>query len=1073
MIGPPTSKPTCPKCGAEIPADAPQGYCLKCLLQLGTAESDSVADAAASSQLSTFNAQPTPLRSFADYELLEEIARGGMGVVYKARQKSLGRIVAVKMLLFGDQAGKEQAQRFRAEAAVAASLQHPNIVAIHEVSAHEGQPFFAMDFIEGQNLAKLSAECEVRNTEWLRRAARYVKIVAEAIHYAHERGILHRDLKPSNVLIDPFDQPRVTDFGLAKRLHHDSELTLSGQVLGSPNYMPPEQAAAKRGLVGQRSDVYSLGAILYHLLTARPPFVGETLTDTLQDVVNKEPVSPRLLNPSVPRDLETLCLKCLEKEPARRYQTAEALAKDLDRFLRSEPIHARPVGSAEKLSRWCQRKPALATSLFLILILLFIVIIGSPIAIYQINRARKAETTEKQRAQSEARAARQSLYAADMLLIENALAGKNLGGAVELLNKHHPANFSAFTPRSALGVSDDLRGWEWRYFWKQAQGEERFILGSHTNGVTAVGVLSDGKTIWSAGFDKTVRLWDLDGRRQIGQLDHEEGVFAAASSPDGRWLATVTSDPLQSLLWRPVRLWDLSAHLATVVASNYMPRAVMEFSPNNTLLAFQDPNKFHLFDEKAGREIASLSAVRNDTLYLGLAFSPDARTVAYCEGRSGTIILWNIEGQTLVSSLKEHTDYVLALAFSPDGERLASGGDDRTIRIWNVAQRKAMVITNQTYSIQRLAFSPDGRTLAVASLDQYVKILDADNGELQRELRGHRGLVTCLAFSREGRSLITGSTDSTVRVWDTMPQETPRTVQQLPTGATREDPRLSPDGQHLLTVFTNGMFSLWDTLRFIESQRYPLPWSNTTAWAVAPGGKLAAFGNGTGQCNVWDVPAGHERYSAPVANAKIWELSFSLDGQQLAIGGRNIHIWDVASGKETHRWTSDDAVIVLRFSCDGRRLAAGFHTGKVKVWDLSDPPRERVFQGHAGSVEGLAFSPDGRILVSASSAQDIRIWDVESQRQLSPLTPRPIYFTDCVISPDGRTLAVADYTGLITLWNMTSLQQVGTLNGHAAPIYQMGLAFTPDGNNLVSVSTERFRVWRAASFAETDSKDAR
>jgi serine/threonine protein kinase len=309
---------TCSKCGLELPPNTPEESCPNCILSFAVGDADDLGST--DPDTPEFSALP---RTFGDYELLEGIARGGMGVVYKARHKSLNRIVAVKMILAGPLATRQFIQRFRAEAGAAAALQHPNIVAIHDVGVHEGQHFFSMDYVEGQNLAQLVGKQPLPS----RKTAEYLQQIAEAIHYAHERGILHRDLKPSNVLIDAFDQPRVTDFGLAKRLHHDSELTLSGQVLGSPNYMPPEQAAAKRGLVGRRSDVYSLGAILYHLLTGRPPFVGETLTDTLQDVVNKEPVPPRLLNPSVPRDLDTLCLKCLEKEPARRYQTAQALAE--------------------------------------------------------------------------------------------------------------------------------------------------------------------------------------------------------------------------------------------------------------------------------------------------------------------------------------------------------------------------------------------------------------------------------------------------------------------------------------------------------------------------------------------------------------------------------------------------------------------------------------------------------------------------------------------------------------------------------------------------------------------------
>jgi len=340
----------CLKCNQPLGGLAPSGLCSRCLLTTGLDKTQIVT--------LTIDGEAAPIPSkFGDYELLEEIARGGMGVVYRARQVSLGRIVAVKTLLAGSMAGKDFIQRFRTEAAAAASLQHPHIVAIHEVGFSEGQHFFAMDYVDGLTLAQLAAKGPLS----ARQAATYLESIAGAIHFAHERNVLHRDLKPSNVLIDSANnQPRVTDFGLAKRLDGETDLTLSGQVLGSPQFMSPEQAMGKRGTVGKCSDVYSLGAILYHLLTGRPPFQGETLTEVLHQVVNNEPLAPRLLTPRLPRDLETICLKCLQKEPEKRYPTAQLLVDDLGRFLKDEPIQARPVSQFEKAWRWCRRKPALA-----------------------------------------------------------------------------------------------------------------------------------------------------------------------------------------------------------------------------------------------------------------------------------------------------------------------------------------------------------------------------------------------------------------------------------------------------------------------------------------------------------------------------------------------------------------------------------------------------------------------------------------------------------------------------------------------------------------------------------------
>jgi predicted Ser/Thr protein kinase len=367
----------CSECGAELPTGTPKGLCSRCALlgalEMSNGESQILqtednANASPARSATPIGQLPTS-RYFGDYELLQEIARGGMGVVYKARQQSLNRVVAVKMLLFGANAGADFIKRFRVEASAAAALQHPNIVAIHEVGVREGEHFLVMDFVEGSNLARLAKE----QTLPPKRAAQYLKTIAEAIHYAHEHGILHRDLKPSNVLIDANDQPRVTDFGLAKVLTTDSQLstdhahlTQTGHILGSPGYMPPEQAGGGRGKVSRRSDVYSLGAMLYHLLTGRPPFGGGSISETLKQVETQEPVSLRLLNPGVPLDLETICLKCLEKDPGRRYQTSMELSEELGRFLKGETIHARPVGRTEKLWRWGRRNP-LATALILVL----------------------------------------------------------------------------------------------------------------------------------------------------------------------------------------------------------------------------------------------------------------------------------------------------------------------------------------------------------------------------------------------------------------------------------------------------------------------------------------------------------------------------------------------------------------------------------------------------------------------------------------------------------------------------------------------------------------------------------
>jgi serine/threonine protein kinase len=377
---------TCQKCGASFSGGALGGLCPNCVGRLAFLLEPSAG--APGDTPPPFPSGTLP-RHFGDYDLLGEIARGGMGVVYKARQISLNRTVALKTILAGNLASAAEVARFRAEAEAAANLRHPNIVAIHEVGEQDGHHYFSMEYVAGQNLAQLSPGAAGRKAAWFRRVAAWLRTIAEAVQYAHEQGTLHRDLKPSNVLIDGNDQPHVTDFGLAKQSRQDLELTVSGQVLGTPGFMSPEQASGKRGLVGPQSDVYSLGAILYFLLTGQPPHTGESVPETLARALDSEPVAPRTSNRNIPRDLETICLKCLEKAPARRYASARELALDLERFINYEPIVARPISKLERFGRRCRRHPLVTALVSLLLVLL----VGWVLVFYRLAQDKEARTS--------------------------------------------------------------------------------------------------------------------------------------------------------------------------------------------------------------------------------------------------------------------------------------------------------------------------------------------------------------------------------------------------------------------------------------------------------------------------------------------------------------------------------------------------------------------------------------------------------------------------------------------------------------------------------------------------------
>ncbi len=476
----------------------------------------------------------TPLGAvqyFGDYQLLRELGRGGMGVVYLARQSSLCRLVAVKMILGKYLDSLDSVERFRREAEAAANLQHPGIVAIHEIGQHEGQHYFSMDYIVGRNLAELIRD----NPLAARQAATYVKKVAAAVHYAHERGTIHRDLKPSNILVDEQDEPHVTDFGLAKRIEGDASLTGDEHALGTPSYMPPEQAESRRGEVGPQSDIYSLGATLYDLLTGRPPFRGDNRLATLQLVSKSEPVPPRMLNPAIPRDLETICLKCLEKTPARRYATAADLARELERYLHGEPILARPVTRVERFWRWCRREPVIALlSACVLVTLLAGMIVSWHFAANAAARAREA-FFESDRANSLATTAENRLHLAQRRAYHLQLA--------------RASDLSRRDPGKSLELLEDqelcppqLRDFAWGFF-HRTSAKKLLHLQAHQGGIVFTAISPDVRWFITAGTDRRIKIWNLSSQQVLREIPDLPGdIISGCLSPDGARMALIFND---------------------------------------------------------------------------------------------------------------------------------------------------------------------------------------------------------------------------------------------------------------------------------------------------------------------------------------------------------------------------------------------------------------------------------------------------------------------------------------------------------------------------------------------------
>ncbi len=990
-----------------------------------------------------------PQAMVTGYEVLGELGRGGMGVVYKARQVSLNRLVALKMILSGAHAGRQELARFKAEAEAVAQLQHPNIVQVYEVGESDGRPFFSLEFLEGGSLAdKLHGDPMPFRT-----AAQLLVVLGRAIDAAHHAGIVHRDLKPANILLGrkptpaeiaggalPMGLPKITDFGLAKNLKEETSNTQSGSVLGTPNYMAPEQAAGKTHEVGPLADVYALGAILYELLTGRPPFKGDGPWDTVKQVLNDDPLPPTRLRRGLPKDLETICLRCLYKEPAKRYPSALALADDLNRWLEGKPIQARPVSDWEKMVKWAKRQPAVAALIALLVLVIGGGLFGMTVLWLRAEGLRATAQTQKEdadKARDEARKhegiardlqeqaqrdyerSRREGYASQLNLAQVALQEARFDRAAQLL---------ADMKKHAAG-EEDLRSFEWFYLWELSHS--KLTLRGHTNLVSGLVFSPDGRWMATSSLDGTVKVWDpVTGNEKLSIAGHKGPIRAVAYSPDGKLLATGGEDGT-------ARLWDTATG-------------------------------------------AKRGELKGHTGFVtAVVFSADGRLLATAS-EDRTACVWDMSSLDKGTKakplhvLRGHRHGLTSIAFRPDGRQIATGSWDRTARLWNTATGMSEgELKGHDHWIRCVAYSPDGRRLATASWDQTVKLWDPITAEHVRTLGGYETPVQALCFSPDSQRLATLSVDQTAKLWDLSTLE--ESAQNISPGKPVRGLAFSPDGQLLASVRFDFTGKGLEGGKELTGHR-----SAVLAVAFQPGSKenLLASAGADGLVKLWEPTARGEFKPLRTLtghDGPVRAVAWSADGSRLVTGGEDgtVRLWDPGSSRALRTLRGHTGwVTCVAFSPDGRRIASGSEDRSIRVWDLEEKAESSAsagaplaLEGAEDGVQALAWSRDGKRIVTVGGDGILHFWDVQSGVESKPLPGGQGQIRALAFSPDGKTLATAGWDGLVVLRDGVTGTPKQSLKGHTYGV--TGVVFSVDGKRLASSSEDRtVKLWDLVSGRE-------
>jgi WD40 repeat protein len=1094
------SAPKCARCGTALPPGSTAGTCPRCALEQAlTANTQS--ESGDTIFLRDIPIPPGPIKQIGDYELLSELARGGMGVVYRARQVSLNRLVAVKMILAGHLAGEHEVKRFHTEAEAVARLEHPNIVPIYEVGEQSGQHYFSMRLIEGESLAVQIAAKKWKPGE-CQRIARLMAAIARAVHYAHQRGILHRDLKPANVLIDASDEPHITDFGLARQMEGAGGLTISGSILGTPNYMAPEQAAGTVSQLTTAADVYSLGSILYQLLTGAPPFDAPTPFQILQRVTQQEPVLPRILQPKVDRDLETICLKCLEKEPQKRYGSAGALAEDLERWLKGEAILARPVKPLERVWKWSQRHPALAlVSGFALLALL-----GGIAGI----------SLEWRRAETAGKSLRESLVLSRMARAEDRFERRQSAAALAMLAEAHRLDpelhvsahrlLSALTwrnwplPLHQIGpLSENInlvrlsRSGQWLviagaeagacWIWSRDQGlvtnswpksfywqdfkysaDETWMLGVAADGQVHVGRTAAGKVDWhtpartnttvlagfgpegdtvvTAGTD-SVQTWSTLTGDLLRTTSYKSEANMVALTADARWVAEAGTN-------RSVVIWDTTTGQPACAPLVFdAPISKLLFSPRQgELLICAEERNPAIWNWKQGLKVSSLLYTQK----VEAAEFDSGGAIAALDGTGGLVVFDASSGNELFRRQDYNLSRTPPVRFSsPKGFGLTANG-----------RNASFISTNGTFLSEPIPsrwviatadMSADGHLLAMAPAGDTCFIWDLNDGQAHYTHPSQPGGIWSLAFSPDGRFLASGDKDKTALIFDARTWKP--AIPPLRHASSVRMARFSPDSRRVATASADSTAMIWSVETGAALTKPMQHAAAVCHVAFDATGRLVATITLTGTLRFWNAADGQplsepidlNKGLSTVYSKEVFSMEFSPDGSRLLVACWNgtAQIWDAHSYRQVSSIGHDSPVSGARFSPDGRRVATVTLGGIAQIWDPETGKSFTKPMADEAELMCVSFSPDGGKLLTAGFEGKVRIRSPLG-KLLAETEKAPGDIYAAAFSPSSQFFAAGFTSGRTRVWdaaNAAPASEIFEISGQ-----QTRLAISPDDHWL-------------------------